>query len=63
MILQVTIKRENRNLFDSYLIRILPLSYLVDVECKHERMNSRYEIPCDNENQKRTIQNVERMLQ
>jgi hypothetical protein len=58
MKLQVTINKRHRKLFESFLESILPISYQVDVFSNHKGYRSRYEIPYENEDQKRTIQNI-----
>ena len=62
MKLQVSINKRNRKTFDSFLNSILTLSYQIDVFSNHSGNRSRYEIPFENDNQKRTILEIMKLL-
>lgn len=62
MKLQLSINKKKRVLFENMLSKILPLSYQVDVMSNHIGMKSKYEIPYENDNQRRTIISISRAM-
>jgi hypothetical protein len=51
----VHVTKRKRRLFESILSGILPLSYQVDIMSNHTGEKSKYEIPYETENQRKTI--------
>ena len=55
MKLTVHINKRKRKLFESMLSDVLPLSYQVDIMSNHSGDKSKYEIPYETDNQRKTI--------
>jgi len=62
MKLPITINKRKRKLFETYLSEILPLSYQVDIMSNHIGEKSKYEIPYENEKQRKTIVSIAKIL-
>jgi len=62
MKVSISINSRNRNKFDRFISDVIPVSYQVDIMSNHSGMKSKYEIPYENENQKRTILNLQKIL-
>ena len=62
MKVSVSINPRKRKLFERVLSGILPMSYQVDIFSNHSRIESRYEIPFETENQKKTILTIEKIM-
>lgn len=61
---RASVKINNRRipLFIEMIEGILPLSYQVDIVSTPGSIWTSYEIPCETDNQKRTIQSIEKIL-
>jgi len=62
MKLSITINKRKRKTFERMLSSILPLSYQVDVFSNHSGYRSRYEIPFENDRQRKTILSIGKIL-
>ncbi len=62
MKLEVQINKRKRRLFESILSGILPLSYQVDIMSNHVGDKSKYEVPYENENQRKTIISISKVI-